>query len=707
MAGVLLGQERKLNKMSDRIHETVAKAKLWVPDIMEFTVSDEFLRRSIYPRQATALKLAFLQTELFTDYDYEVVGQWARLFEETGDNGCQPDIFERIRICKEEGRPWFREWLNIWGRRGGKGFVGAIAGAYVLWNFICMHDPQGRFGIDRDKQLGMIVFAGKKEQARTLQWKDLTDMIKGGRCFSPWISRSLTESLTLRVPYDEERIAERKNLGIPEDSDMASIVILPKESTTMAARGPAVFAFMFDEMAHVVRQVAKSDASEVYHSATPALDTFGEWAWMYEGSSPWAKTGQFYENWEQSLAVSDGTDGLQPGEIVRPEMLMLQLASWDPYVDWERADKIPTMPRERYERHDENPTHEGRRHAFCYPHQKRAQQDSPEDDTVSGRQMRRMEAANPETFAVERRSHWAAVMDQYLNEDRIKAIWLPWPDLEQPDGTRLVLNDHMRTEGKLAVLYKAHGDPSKSGANFGFAIAHMVRMRGDDFPHVVFDYITHWQPAHFPENNYQVDYDHIETELKGFIRNFIPSEVTFDQGFSNWLISRLAKWVRRHTFPKMVSVFQRTATLQQNWEVAETFKTAIGLGLVHAPYYEQADLELQFLQLVGENKVDKPTAGPVQTKDVADCMMILVHALIGNEIAAFINQDLSDLPLRGSMAGGLPTPAEQAAEVSGGDPMSAFRNVRGTGIPGSGRRPAGSFSPARGRFSGMGRGRRR
>lgn len=692
------------NRIPQEAKRAMAKGDLWVPDIMEFTLSDAYLHRNIYPRQATALKLAFLQEELFTDYDYEVIGKWAESFKETEENGCQPDIFERIRICKEEGRPWFREWLNIWGRRGGKGFVGAIAGAYVVWHYICMKHPDSgepghphaKFGIDPDKQLGLIVFAGKKEQARSLQWKDLTDIIKGGKCFHPWISRSLNESLSLWLPSDDGRKQERQEAGIREDGDMASIIILPKESTPLAARGPAVFGFMFDEMAHVVRQVAKSDASEVYESATPALDTFGEYAWMYEGSSPWAKDGQFYANYEQALAVSDGTDGLKPGEIVRPEMLMLQLTSWDPYTDWGRSDKIPSMPRKEWDTHRRCPKPDlPRTHSYCLPHQIKAQQESPDNDT----QMRRLEAANAETFAVERRSHWAAVMDQYLNEDRVKAIWLPWPSAENP------LNGHMKSEGKLAVLYKAHGDPSKSGANFGWAIAHIVRMTNDDFPHVVFDYITHWEPSSFPENDYQVDYDHIEKSIQDFIKSFIPTEVTFDQGFSNWLISRLAKWVRRQAFPKMVSVFQRTATAPMNWEVAETFKTALGLGLVHAPYYEQAEKELLFLQLVGENKVDHPTAGPVQTKDVADCMMILVHALIGNEIAAFINQDLADLQIRGAVPGGMPTPAEQAGEMSGGDPHQALRNWRNP-IPGQ-PRTHGQFSPARGRFAGSGRSVRR
>jgi hypothetical protein len=680
------------NVLSARMAQlTEDETGLWIPDIIEFTLSDAFLHRNLYPRQATMLKVAFLQDELFTDYDLEVIDGWTRSFRETEENGIQPDIFERIQICKAEGRPWFREWLNIIGRRGSKGYLGGIGAAYVLWHYLCKGDPQEYYGIDRDRRLSMLVFAGKKEQATVNQWRDVTDIIKGGKCFAPYFSRSLGESLTLRAPHDNKRINAREDLGIYEDGDMATFIILPKESTAMAARGPAVFALLFDEMAHVVRQVAKSDAAEVYQSASPALDTFGVDAWMYEASSPWAKTGQFYDNAVQALAVSDGTDGLEPGEIVRPEMLLIQLTSWDPYIDWERSDHIPTMGRAEFEhprrRPSAGPPH-SRGHGYCLPQQRRAQQ-------VYDKQLQRIEAANPETFAVERRSHWAAVLDAYLNEDRVKAIWLPWPE-QNP------LNLHMREEGKLAVLYKAHGDPSKSGANFGFAVAHVVRYGEDDFPHVVFDYITHWEPANFPENEYQIDYDYIEKSIQGYIDAFMPTEVTFDQGYSNWMISRLMKWVRTRNFAKRVQVFERTATAPMNWTIAETFKTAIGLSLVHAPYYQQAEDELVFLQKVGENKVDHPTAGPVQTKDVADCMMILVHALIGNEISAFVGEAFSSLRMRGGAQGGLPTPAEQAAEVSAGDPINALRNWGGR------NRPMGSgYSPARGRFSGTGRRSRR
>lgn len=653
------------------------ETSLWVPDIMEFVLSDQFLGRNIYPRQATMLKVAFLQTELFTSYDYDVIGEWTQNFIETEENGCQPDILERIKICKEENRPWFREWINVIGRRGSKGFLGALGGAYVLWHYICKGDPQKHYGIDRDKRLAMIVFGAKKEQAIANQWKDLTDVIKGAPCFSPYISKSLLESLTLYAPHDFDRMQDRKSMHVYDDGDMASFIILPKESTPTASRGPATFCSIYDEMAWITRQTAKADASEVWLGAQPALDTFGKDAWTYEPSSPWSKTGQFYENYCQALAISDGADGFKLGSIIRPEICMFQLESWDTYKDWEKADKISTMSKWEYDNptyHPQFGKHKGRKHDFCFPHQVNAPQTFNDE-------MRKLEAANPENFAVERRSHWMAVLDAYLNPDRVENVFAPWP-LENPQ------NLYMKDRGSLSTIYKFHGDPSKSGANFGWAGGHIVRIPGEEFSHVVFDVVSHWSPADFQENNYQIDYDVVVADIKNYIELFQPSDVTFDQGYSNWMISHLQKWVReRGGFARHINVYEKTASAKLNWDVAETFKTAIGLGLVHAPPYELAKQEMMFLQVVNEFKIDKPSAGPVQTKDVFDAMSLVVHGLIGNEISAFINQDLSRFRVRGQQQGGFPIQAQEVTEKT-------FNALRGWN---SGSKSNSPFMPQRGR----------
>lgn len=49
-------------------------AELKRPDPLEFITSDAYLRRRIYPRQGTLLKLIFARTDLLTSYDFDVIG---------------------------------------------------------------------------------------------------------------------------------------------------------------------------------------------------------------------------------------------------------------------------------------------------------------------------------------------------------------------------------------------------------------------------------------------------------------------------------------------------------------------------------------------------------------------------------------------------------------------------------------------------------
>lgn len=884
------------------------------PDIIEFVTSDRFLGRSIYPRQATLLKVIFLQTELFTSYDYAVLEEWAtgefklpppdnwdpeKPYRYIGEWGIQPDILERIDINRADGRKWFREVLAVIGRRGSKGYLGALSGSYVFWHYLCKVDPQAAYAIDRDKRLAALVFAGKKGQAIQNQWRDLVNVLIAAPCFQPYISQSLAESLTMHSKASLTRGAELAAQGVKTTMDLASFEVLPKEATTMAGRGPASFLIYFDEMAHVVATGASRGADELYTSATPSLDQFGTDGFIYAGSSPWQMIGQFYELCQQALEVEFGTH-----EPVHPDKLLIQLASWDIYKDWERAHKIMRVPAtdRAYtflggDRPNpvQNPSL-GFHYIFNQEMQPiRAKTFDPIARPIQtyDAQMKRLERANPETFAVERRcldpetrvlgadlvwrpikdllpgdelvavdeygesgdhpnhpkqrkmrtatvtakwtnvdkayrltfddgsqvtcsgSHrwlsapasspasfywrslfadphtpgprqgikvgdtirflvepweedrsWEAgylagvydgegtaigyprrefrvsfvqnpgeVLDAtlgYLKEKGFEPIHIPsvksprrtqtyvingfsnvmrfvgqlgahklrrqaipgmWEgrgigrhngrssaktivsieelpeqelvDIETTTGTFIaeglvshnskwaaaidtylnpVLVDRafepwqgrhlsMQAKGVLARNYVAHGDPSKSGANFGWAIAHAEGPDENGLQHVVFDRVHFWAPWSFEDG--LIDYLAVEEEIATDLANFMPSLVTFDQFSSGPIMAQIRAKVSRRRLPKRITIDERTATAPMNWRVAETFKTALGLNLIHMPYLEQAELEMKFLQVKGQ-KVDHPTVGPVQTKDVFDAISNCVFSLIGDQMEAFL-----------------------------------------------------------------------
>src|ERR1035437_357924 len=321
-----------------------------VPDIIEFVVSDQYLNRpNLYPRQATILKSIFLQDELFTLYDYFVIDEWSEgftlsssgegadgVFRYDGKRGCQPDLLQRIYLNKLAGRKWFREVVMVIGRRGSKGYLGGLCGSYVLWNYLALGDPQGYYGVDRDKKLTGMVFAGKKAQAKREQLADLVNVVLGSTCFAPYISDPQAESLTIAAPHDVIRQQDLERKGINSSRDMASFQLMPKEATLMAGRGPASFLQFYDELAHVSKSNGASASSEeVWESSTPALDQFKQEAFIFEGSSPWQMLGQFYKNWQQALEVDPST-----AAPIYPEKFMVQLESWDPYEDWEKASSL-------------------------------------------------------------------------------------------------------------------------------------------------------------------------------------------------------------------------------------------------------------------------------------------------------------------------------------------------------------------------------
>lgn len=627
-----------------------------VPDPITFVISPEYLDRSnIYPRQATLLKIIFLRDDLLTAYDHRVIDEWEQTFRETGNEGIVPGVRERIQWLKERGHKWFRETLLVMGRRAGKGHISGLSMSYVLWHYMAKGDPQKYYGVDRDKKLVAMVFAGKRDQAKATVWQDAVNYITGSTCFAPYIRAPLqAEKLSIYAPNDFLRMKKRADQGLnPDDINMATFELVPKESTLMAGRGPTSFSQAWDEMAHVVASGANRSAQDVYDAAKPSLDQFGKDAFIIEPSSPWQMLGQFYTNYCNALLLDEET-----GEPVYPEMLMVQLPSWAIYEDWERAHQIEIFPPDfmgdlgEYEGLP-RPTFEPLRGAI-----------QAYDD-----QMAREEQANPETFKVERRSHFAVALDAYLNEQKVKNIFKPWPGRDSRYGPSVLVQQH---KGRLDIDYTAHGDPSTVNANFGLALAH-AEMGPDDRLHVVFDRIHHFEPGNFQDHI--IDYDMVEEWIwDNFMKPFMPNVMSFDQFNSAQVIQRLGKKSRRSGLPKITQVHEKTATKQRNWQRAEIFKTAINMGWVHAPStetsssYELAELELRFLQ-EKNGVVDHPDSGPVRTKDISDAMQECVMALIGDQIVS-MRQELGAMRPQGAMQGG----SQPFPGMSGEDP---FRGSRG------------------------------
>ena len=77
-----------------------------IPNIIDFVVGAEYLNRpGLYPRQATLLKIIFLQDDLFTPYDHDVIGEWIERLQGDGQPRHRPGRLERIRDQQGRGAP--------------------------------------------------------------------------------------------------------------------------------------------------------------------------------------------------------------------------------------------------------------------------------------------------------------------------------------------------------------------------------------------------------------------------------------------------------------------------------------------------------------------------------------------------------------------------------------------------------------------------
>ena len=214
-----------------------------VPDPITFIIGDRWCNRpNLYPRQATLVKVVFLRLDLLTEYDHAVIDEWEEQFRvSNGKEGLAPGVRNKMALLRRLGHKWFREVLLVMGRRAGKGHVTALCMAYVLWNYMAKGDPQGFYGVDRDKQLVALIFAGKRDQAKATVFGDLVNVITGSTCFAPYLRPVLSEKISIYAPNDFLRMRKLQQRGVTVDRDMATFAIQPRESTMMAGRGPTSF----------------------------------------------------------------------------------------------------------------------------------------------------------------------------------------------------------------------------------------------------------------------------------------------------------------------------------------------------------------------------------------------------------------------------------------------------------------------------------
>lgn len=628
--------------------------------IVDFAVHRSFCGMDLYPRQLTLLKLIYLETDQMTWYDEDTINSWAESFKDpVNPMGIQPDIWDRVKYLRENGYHHFPHIQMVMGRRASKGIIGGIIGAERLAYFYSLDDWQRHFGIVPNAVGELTVVATTQGQAAKRQFADIRRTVEACAYLQPHIVGSKYTEFSVRTPADERHIAEMAAMGTPMDREFASLYCVASAAVSTGQRGGSGFMNAYDEFAHVITGTGSSKTdTELYNAFQPSLDQFGIHKMTYIPSSPYSKIGQFYKLYQEGCVtledynkregkfvrqsfsqqfrgteVEEVEDDELEVQVADPEMLIVQLPSWESYRDWDRGD-IPMRP--------------GRTRTI--KRWKRPVQYDIVGDAPENKAMARMREKNPEKFKVERGAQFASVEDAYLNEAMVDKIFdRPWwrdDDLVPQE------------RGKFSIAYRGHADPSRTNANFGFAIGHIEdapcdacgwdpnhlppgtpsKMRynhkckapqpGHVMPHVIIDRLHVWKPADFPQHT--INYLTVGRDLGDFLRKWPSMQVmSYDHYAAAFgLIDQ-----QKVDFPH-IRIATKQFTRAENDKRFERFKAAVNLGLIHSykdNFFDDGmcllEQELKFLQ-VKNGKVDCQEVGPVTTKDLTDAVMEVTVELL-------------------------------------------------------------------------------
>lgn len=616
--------------------------------IIDFAIHPSYCNFPIMPKQATLLKLIFLETENMTQFDVDTINDWRDGFTRIQDvYGVQPDIWERIEYLKARGYRRFPHIQAVLGRRASKGIIGAFLGCEQMAFLHSLDNPQPLYAVAEHKDVFLNVGATSQTVAMRQLFADLRTMVEGCNYFSPsgrptWIAESKDHVLRVRTPSDLRRIAELKAAKIPVDHQIATLCAVALGASSVAGRGSTSFCNIFDEFAfHVQTGSVKSD-TQIYKDWQPNLGQFGIDALTYVPSSPWTRVGMFHTLYAQgSILMSTYADEHGIGAEARqtlvnngvtmeldaePSWLIFQGPSWALYEQWEDTPTILAADMKRTGNY------------FAFPK-------APEPDLTDERQIRERRR-DPEKFRVEKGGQFAEVQGAYLDRDKVDQMFQRPHTRDPVTGEWTYWHDPLEPVpfGAFNRTYRMHCDPGLSGANFAMAIGHLEDAPPDEhghvWPHVVFDLLKVWRPHDYPEDpvtkKQYIDYVQVHNDLESVIDRF-PSldKVTFDQWQSQSFIAQL-----RARYMPNITVMESTFTDKVNQERMGKFKSALNLGWVHSyadNFYTDdlsclLELELKYLYVANNGKVVKNDVGPVVTKDLADCVMEVTVDLLGDAL---------------------------------------------------------------------------
>lgn len=202
------------------------------------------------------------------------------------------------------------------GRRGSKSTMASILGGYELYRLLnLIKDPHNYYGITQKDEIRVLLVSNAKDQAEII-YNQIKEGANNCERLSKYISNDTKEKLIFFTPAQLEMYKKDNSKPLRERKGLLSAFIGTSNSRNI--RGAGCITMVLDEFAHFITNSGVKSDSAVYEAISPAAAMFGTQAKKVLISSPWAKTGKFWELYNKGMNIPE----------MKKTTLVLRIPTW-------------------------------------------------------------------------------------------------------------------------------------------------------------------------------------------------------------------------------------------------------------------------------------------------------------------------------------------------------------------------------------------
>lgn len=212
------------------------------------------------------------------------------------------------------------ELVLVCGRRSGKTFIASVISAYEAYKLILKVDPQKHYKLPQGEEIRIVNIASTTDQALILA-KASQNRILNSKWFTPYLEGKNQSEIRLRTKRDLELYTQEMRLHGRLLDQHVSLKIQALPCTARGIRGGNIIIGILDEIAHFIDNEGNRSGDQIYEALTPSVATFGLDGKIICISSPYIKTGIFYDLYLDAM----GREGDEPDR----NKAMFRIPTWE------------------------------------------------------------------------------------------------------------------------------------------------------------------------------------------------------------------------------------------------------------------------------------------------------------------------------------------------------------------------------------------